>query len=102
MKLLSFNYTGLASPSKKSSLKRLVDTMGLDIIFLQETMGNSQMVKYTPETLLMGLIFEAVDARDRSGGLATRWHLRSCRCDHVWGVEFRMGLEVCVEELVRT
>jgi exonuclease III len=44
MKILSLNCRGLASPAKKSSLKRLVSVNNPDIIFLQETMGVNEVV----------------------------------------------------------
>ena len=41
MKLMSFTCRGLASPIKKSSLRRLVDLNQPDIVLFQETMGTS-------------------------------------------------------------
>lgn len=70
MIILSYNCPGLASLSKKSSLKRMVDMFGLSIILLQETMGQRENVKKALEICLPGWTFEAVDAEDRSGGLA--------------------------------
>ena len=52
MKILSFNCRGLTSPSKKSSLKHLVDVLAPDVIMLQETMRNSQVVVGDLKSLL--------------------------------------------------
>ena len=89
MKIWSFNCRDLVNPSKNSSLKISVDSSGLDISFLQETMGNSQLVKNTVEALLLSRNFEAVNASV----------VISCRSANVWGLESRMGMEVFVEEL---
>ena len=42
MKVLSFNCRGLASSHKKTSLKRLVERIHPNVIFLQETMGDCE------------------------------------------------------------
>lgn len=82
------------NPSKKSSLKRLVDVVTPDIIFLQEMMGGSEAVKSLLESILGGWSFEVVDASVRSGSLATGWHSNRCRCNSVWGFDLGLGLEV--------
>jgi exonuclease III len=74
MKLISFNYRGVASPSKKLSLKRLVDSNHPDIIFLQETLGTSYDVSTLLEALFLSWSFSSLDARGRSGGLALGWN----------------------------
>jgi hypothetical protein len=68
MKILSLNCRGLASPTKKSSLKRLITVHNPDIIFLQETMGISEIVTRALEALLPGWSFVAIDAKGCSGG----------------------------------
>ena len=94
MKVMSFNCRGLASPLKKSSLRRLVELNQPDVILLQETLGCSEVVIRVLETLLPGWIFVAVDARGRSGGLASGWKVQSCRCDCSWGINSGVGLVV--------
>jgi exonuclease III len=70
MIVLSFNYRGLAHPSKKASLKRLVENISLDILMLQETMGDSGVVSRILGSLLSEWDFYALDAQGRSEGLA--------------------------------
>jgi exonuclease III len=94
MKILSFNCRGLANPAKKSSLKRLVVVIDLDVIFLQETMGVSELVVASLESLFPGWSFVAVDAKGRSGGLATGWSLKRCNCERIWGFESGIGLNI--------
>ena len=72
MIILSYNYRGLVSLSKKSSLKRMVAIYELHIILLQETMGNSESVKKALESCLPGWAFEVVDAVGKLGG-AGHW-----------------------------
>jgi hypothetical protein len=67
MKFLSFNCRGVVSPSKKLSLKWLVDSNHPDIIFLQETMGMSSYVFSILEYLLNNWSFSSMDTRGRSG-----------------------------------
>jgi len=54
MKVLSLNCRGLANPAKKSSLKRLVVVVASDVIFLQETLGVSELVVASLESLFPG------------------------------------------------
>lgn len=63
MKIVSFNCRELANPSKKSSLKRMVETILSDVILLQETMGMNDVNKNALETLLHDLSFESIDAK---------------------------------------
>jgi exonuclease III len=102
MKILSFNYQGLANPTKKSSLKRLVDVVSSDVIFLQETLGISESVLATLESLMPSWSFVAVDAKGRSGFLATGWSLKKCNCERVWGFESGIDLNVFSVELGRS
>jgi exonuclease III len=102
MKVLSFNCRGLANPAKKSSLKRLVVVVAPDVIFLQETMGVSELVVASLESLLPGWSFAVVDAKGRSGGLATGWSLKRCNCERIWGFESGIGLNIFSVELGRS
>ena len=102
MKVMSFNCRGLASPLKKSSLRRLVELNQPDVILLQETLGCSEEVVRGLETLLSGWKFVAVDAKGRSGGLASGWKVQSCRCDCSWGIYSGVGLAVWDSELEKT
>jgi hypothetical protein len=40
-----------------------------------------------------------VDAKGRSGGLATGWCLKSCKCDRIWGFDSGIGLNMYSTEL---
>lgn len=65
-------------------------------------MGCSEEVVRVLETLLPGWKFVAVDARGRSGGLASGWKVQSCRCDCSWGIFSGVGLEVWDTEIGKT
>jgi exonuclease III len=101
MKIFSYNCRGLASPKKKSSLKRLVVITNPYVLFLQETLGVSEQVVSTLESLLPGWSFAVVDAKGCSRGLATGWRLKSCKCDRIWGFESGLGLNMFSAELGR-
>jgi hypothetical protein len=100
MKIVSFNLRGLANPSKKSSLRRMVDNISPGVILLQETLGIREDVKFALESLLHGWVFVAVDSRGRSV-LAYGWKSKVCRCDNVWNIESGIGLELYAEEMGR-
>ena len=78
MNIMSFNCRGLANPSKKSSLRRLIDFNRPDVLLLQETLGLNEDVCCILESLLPGWKFVAIDECGCSGGLALGWNLKSC------------------------
>lgn len=63
MKFFSFSCRGFVNPAKKYSLKILVVVIDLDVIFLQETMGVSDLVVASLESLFLGWFFAVVDAK---------------------------------------
>lgn len=85
MIVLSYNCRGLASPSKKSSIKRMVEMFGPAIILLQETMGANERLKSALKKTLLGWRFESLDADGRSGGLLIGWRQNLIQCDNLWG-----------------
>jgi len=74
MKIMSFNFRGLAGSLKKSALKRVILTEHLDSLLLQEMMGVGEEVKSSIKHLLPRCKFEMVDALGRSGGFAIGWN----------------------------
>ena len=94
MILLSYNCRGLASPHKKSSIKRMIAFLHPQIILLQETMGPWDMVKEVLESWLPGWAFEVVDVVGRSGGLAIGWMTNQIRCENIWRFHAGMGIDV--------
>ena len=94
MKILSFNCRGLASTHKQSSLKRLVDRSTPDVIFLQETLGPCNVIKELLLKLLPGWDFIFLDARGRSGGLATGWKLTSFQLANSEGSPSYIGVDI--------
>ena len=73
MKILSFNCRGLAGPGKKPAFIRVLTLEHPDVIMLQETMGEGEVIWERLESWLPGWSFVTVDARGRSGGLAVGW-----------------------------
>ena len=70
MKVLYFNYWGLASPHKRSALRWVVELDQPKIILLQEMLGEGLEVKTKLESWFGDWCFETLDVRGRSGGLA--------------------------------
>jgi exonuclease III len=54
MKIVSFNYRGLANISKKSLLMWMVEIVIPYVIILQEVMGISESIKNALEALFQG------------------------------------------------
>lgn len=94
MKIMSFNCRGLTSPIKKTSLRRLIEIHQPDVVLLQETLGSSEDVVRILEAMLPGWKFVGLDARGRSGGVASGWNLKRCWCNFSWGIASGLGLEV--------
>jgi exonuclease III len=85
MKTLSFNCRGVASPSKKISLHRLVESTQPDILMLQETLGDAILVVPLLEKLFKGWNFIGLDAKGRSGGLAMGWRSKVYQASKLLG-----------------
>lgn len=79
MKWISLNCRGLASNSKKLALKLLMSSDKIDIIFLQETLGNSVNIINTLEGMFKDWDFFAVDGRGRFGGLTLGVNCKSIK-----------------------
>ena len=99
MKILSFNCRRLAGPGKKPAFIRVLTLEHPDVILLQETMGEGEVIRERLESWLPGWSFVTVDARGRSGGLAVGW--KNCRVKMInaWGTEAILGVEVFSEDL---
>ena len=55
MRIMYFNYRGFANPSKKSSLRSLIDFNHPDVVLLQETLGLNEDVSFIFGILASGL-----------------------------------------------
>ena len=84
----------VGDPLQKSSLRHLIDFNRPDVVLLQETLGLNEYVSIILETLLPGWKFIVIDVCGRSGGLASGWNLKSCRCDGMWSFSSSIGLEI--------
>jgi len=101
MKVLSFNCRGVASPSKKIALQRLVESTQLDIMMIQETLGDANLITPLLEILFKGWKFLGFDGKGCSVGLAIGWHIRSAKLLNSRGFYLGLGMIVCVEDLGR-
>jgi hypothetical protein len=90
---LTLNYQGLANPSKKSPLKRLIENIKPYIIPLQELISNSE--KITRELSKMfsiwDLNFTEANAIGRSRGNLTRCKKCSFTLTNSWYFPTRLG-----------
>lgn len=99
MKCLSFNCRGLASSPKKLALRRLFDSESLDIIFLQETLGEADLISHTLGSLKLGWIFQSLDVIGRSGGLALGYNPRTINLRTSCGGDKFIGMDIFSSEL---
>ena len=76
MILMTLNCHGLASKPKKLAVCRLVEDQHIDVLFLQESMGNGTLFADEPESMMSGWTFLSMDARGKSGGLLLGWRSR--------------------------
>ena len=73
MKLLSWNIRGLNSPGKQKILKNMIQKEKPNILFLQETKCNSEILGTILSKAWPSCSSVAVDASGSSGGLAIAW-----------------------------
>jgi len=66
MKCLSFNCRDLASLDKKLALKRVCPSERIDVIFLQETLGERSLLNFFLLIFLPDWDFHFLDVRGRS------------------------------------
>ena len=89
---MSFNCRGLAGPQKRSALRRVLDLDSPDIMLLQDTLGAGEETKARLESWFSSWIFETLDVRGRSGGLAIGWTARNVLALNVWGMDSVLGM----------
>lgn len=73
---------------------RLIDIKPIDIIMLQETLGNAASIKQTLSTIKPGWHFHALDAIGRSGGFTIGYNPRSINVSATWGGVGFIGLDL--------
>ena len=76
MLVTTLNCWGLASLPKKLAVHRLIEDQFIDVLFLQETMGNGLGLVGEMESLLPGWNFISLDAKGMFGGLLIGWRNR--------------------------
>ena len=68
MIVMTLNCRGLASKPTKLAICRLVSDQSVDVLFLQETMGDRVLFAGNMELLLPKWTFYFVDAKGKLGG----------------------------------
>jgi len=89
----------MASASKKLALRRLFDTEFVDIIMLQETLGDANLLTRSLESLKLGWHFYSLDAMGRSGGLAIGYNPCTIKVISLWGGLGFIGMDIFSAEL---
>jgi len=92
MKWLSFNCRGIANLPKKLALRRLFESEPVDIIFLQETLGEANQITHILGSLKPGWTFLSLDAVRRFGGLVLRFNPISIILKSTWGGQGFIGI----------
>lgn len=99
MKVLSFNYRGLASPDKKLAFQRLIMADPVDVILVQETLGNAKAISSFLVLMLPGWSFQALDASKSSGGMALGFNTQTINLINCWGGPANLGADIFLAEL---
>lgn len=94
MKCLSFNCKGLASASKKLAMRKLFETVSVDIILLQETLSLADPVSIVLSSILSGWKFLAMYYTGISGGLAIGYNPSTIKAQATWGGQGFMGIDL--------
>jgi hypothetical protein len=99
---LSLNYRGLGSTSKKHALKRLVESLHLEILLLRKTKeeGRGGGVLYEEMAkLLCGWEFISNYSKSRLEGVISIWRPIFLSCFHSWSFESDLGLSLYSQEM---
>lgn len=96
---LSFNYRGLANPNKRLALKHLLHNSNCDILLLQETLGQSDIISKTLHSILPGWYFQGLDVVGRSRGLAMGINPRTVKHISSWGGFGFISMDIFASEL---
>lgn len=99
MKILSFNCRGLARPDKKLAFQRMIMAEPVNIVFLQETLGNTEAISRFLASMLPGWTFQALDASRRSRGLALGLNSRTIKIINSWGGPGHLGVDLLSAKL---
>ena len=91
MIVTTLNCQGLASLPKKLAVRRLVEDQNIDVLFLQEIMGNGLCLAAEMESMLVGWIFISLDAKGKSGGLLIGWRKRLFNLVNAWAMDFGLS-----------
>jgi hypothetical protein len=86
------NYRGFSNPSKKFTLKRVIDAHNLDVILLQEIISKGGRMVSNLEKYLRGSDFTFIYSRDRSKGLVTRWIKKTLNSSNFLSFYFGLGI----------
>ena len=87
MIVTTLNCRGLASLPKKLVVRRLVEDQFIDVLFLQEIMGDGFSLAGELELMLFGWVFISLDAKGKSGGLLLGWRIRHFQFLSAWAVD---------------
>lgn len=85
MKCLSFNCMGLASPDKKLVLGMLLGSNRIDVLLLQETLGNGVSINNIMLNMLPDWNFHTIDVRGRSEGCSLGFNKKTIKLDNFLG-----------------
>lgn len=88
----------MASSPKKLALRSLFSMEPIDIILLQETLGEALLVSNSLHSICPRWIFTALDASGRSGGMAIEYNPHSIKSLATWGGKGFLGMDLYFAE----
>lgn len=99
MIITSWNCRGLASKPKKLALREMVMNSKVDVLLLQETLGNGAEVELMLNALLPGWKFSAMDSAGHSGGLVVGYREGRIKIRNQWGYETGDGNGISISRI---
>ena len=99
MIVMTLNCKGLVSKPKKIAICILVANQSVDVLFIQETMGDGVRSACSLESLLPGWYFCSVDAKGKSGGLLVGWNCRVLQFLNSWAMDLGLYVSLYSTEL---
>jgi len=88
---LSHNYRGLANPSKRLAIWKLVLLHNPILFVLHETMMDGDLVVKLISSSFPGWNFIGMDASGKSSGLIISWRIDSLQLTHSWAMPTVLG-----------
>lgn len=94
MRLYSLNVRGMAKPSKKQAILRLISSNHLEILMFQENMMDGTKLVKELHSLLPDWVFRLVNTKGLLGRLITSWKASYWSLNNSWDMDSVLSTEL--------